>query len=146
MAHFDLDLLLTGKYHDWLVSGLRVSLQLAGSTLLLALPLAVLLALPLGTVLGLARVSPFRLLRWPVTVLVYGVRGLPLLMVIFWAHFFLPALTGQKTGQFSTMLTALVVFDAVYLAEIVRAGIQGIPKGQFESARSAWVTASRCGA
>ena len=83
MAHFDLDLLLTGKYHDWLVSGLRVSLQLAGSTLLLALPLAVLLALPLGTVLGLARVSPFRLLRWPVTVLVYGVRGLPLLMVIF---------------------------------------------------------------
>ncbi|MBP0532716.1 ABC transporter permease subunit, partial [Mycobacterium tuberculosis] len=38
--------------------------------------------------------------------------------------------------QFSTMLTALVIFDGAYLAEIVRAGIQGLPRGQMESARS----------
>ena len=63
-------------------------------------------------------------------------RGVPLLMVIFWAYFFLPSLTGHKTDQFSTMLMALVVFDSVYLAEIVRACILGIPKGQVESARS----------
>ncbi|MBD4501724.1 HD domain-containing protein, partial [Xanthomonas citri pv. citri] len=49
-------------------------------------------------------------------------------MVIFWAYFFLPTLTGQRTDQFTTMLLALVLFDAVYLAEIVRA---------FEVARAA---------
>lgn len=64
------------------------------------------------------------------------VRGVPLLMVIFWAYFFLPTLTGQRTDQFTTMLLALVLFDAVYLAEIVRAGIQGLDRGQFEAARS----------
>ena len=57
-------------------------------------------------------------------------------MVVFWAYFFLPSVTGVKTDQFSTMLMALIVFDGVYLAEIVRAGIQGIPRGQFDSARS----------
>jgi polar amino acid transport system permease protein len=57
-------------------------------------------------------------------------------MVVFWAYFFLPALTGQKTGQFATMLTALVIFNGAYLSEVVRAGIQGIPRGQTEAARS----------
>ena len=70
------------------------------------------------------------------TALVYVVRGVPLLMVIFWAYFFLPSVTGHKTDQFNTMLIALVAFDGVYLAEIVRAGIRGLPKGQFETARA----------
>ena len=92
---------------------------------------------PLGGLLfGLARVAPQRWLRWPVTALVYAVRGTPLLMVVFWAYFFLPSVTGHRTDQFSTMLAALVVFDGAYIAEIVRAGIQGIPKGQMECARS----------
>jgi polar amino acid transport system permease protein len=74
--------------------------------------------------------------RLPITALVYVVRATPLLMVVFWAYFFLPSVTGVKTDQFATMLIALVVFDAAYLAEIVRAGIQGLPKGQMEAARS----------
>jgi polar amino acid transport system permease protein len=64
------------------------------------------------------------------------VRGTPLLMVVFWAYFFLPSVTGVRTNQFSTMLIALVLFDGAYLAEIVRAGILGVPKGQAEAARS----------
>jgi polar amino acid transport system permease protein len=119
---------LIGQYPKGPLGGLALTLLLAA--------LALLLALPLGIALGLARVSPWRALRWPVTALVFTVRGIPLLMVIFWAYFSLPALTGHKTDQFSTMLIALVVFDSAYLAEIVRAGILGIAKGQFESARS----------
>jgi polar amino acid transport system permease protein len=119
---------LVGQYPNGPLGGLALTVSLAA--------LALLLALPVGMALGLARVSPYRALRWPVTALVFVVRGVPLLMVIFWAYFFLPSVTGHKTEQFSTMLIALVVFDGVYLAEIVRAGIQGIPKGQFESARS----------
>jgi polar amino acid transport system permease protein len=104
-------------------------------TVLLGLA-ALLLALPFGLLLALGRLSRLRLVRWPVTALVYTVRGTPLLMVVFWSYFFLPGLTGQKTGQFATMLAALSVFNGAYLAEVVRAGIQGIPRGQIEAARS----------
>ncbi|SDO17932.1 polar amino acid transport system permease protein [Rhodoferax sp. OV413] len=119
---------LVGQYPNGALGGLALTVLLAG--------LALVLALPLGLLLGLARVSPYRWVYWPATVFVFVLRGVPLLMVIFWAYFFLPSLTGHKTDQFSTMLMALVVFDSVYLAEIVRAGILGIPKGQVESARS----------
>ncbi|MEG2050570.1 MAG: amino acid ABC transporter permease, partial [Comamonas sp.] len=98
--------------------------------------MGLLLSLPLGLVFGLIRVSPHRWVRWPITALVYVVRGTPLLMVVFWAYFFLPTVTGVKTDQFWTMLIALVIFDAAYLAEIVRAGIQGLPTGQMECARA----------
>jgi polar amino acid transport system permease protein len=129
---------LVGQYPQGPLGGLALTILLAA--------LALLLSMPVGLVLGLARVSPYRIIRWPVTALVFVVRGTPLLMVVFWAYFFLPSVTGVKTDQFSTMLMALMVFDGVYLAEIVRAGIQGLPKGQFDSARSlgmSYLTAMR---
>jgi polar amino acid transport system permease protein len=119
---------LVGQYPNGPLGGLALTVLLAA--------LALLLSMPLGLVLGLARCSDARWLNWPVTAVVYVVRATPLLMVIFWVYFFLPAVTGHKSSQFSTMLAALVVFNAVYLAEIVRAGIQGLPRGQLESARS----------
>jgi len=119
---------LVGQYPNGPLGGLVLTVLLASCALVLALPL--------GIVFGLARLSPWRWLRWPVTGLVYVVRGVPLLMVVFWAYFFLPSVTGVKTDQFATMLIALVVFDAAYLAEIVRAGVQGLPRGQGEAARA----------
>lgn len=119
---------LVGQYPNGPLGGLALTLLLAS--------LGLVLAMPLGVLLGLARVSPWRWLRWPVTGLVFGVRGIPLLMVIFWAYFFLPSVTGHKTDQFTTMLMALVLFDAVYLAEIVRAGVLGVDRGQVEASRS----------
>jgi polar amino acid transport system permease protein len=119
---------LIGQYPNGPLGGLALTLVLAS--------LGLLLALPLGVLLGLARVSPLPWLRLPVTGLVFVVRGTPLLMVVFWAYFFLPSVTGLKTNQFATMLAALVLFDAAYLAEIVRAGLQALPKGQLQAARS----------
>lgn len=119
---------LIGQYPHGPLGGLAMTLLLAGSGLLLALPL--------GVVLGVARVSPRPRWRRPVTVLVHAVRGTPLLMVVFWAYFFLPVVTGHKTDQFSTMLAALVIFDAAYLAEIVRAGLQALPAGQWQAAEA----------
>ena len=97
---------------------------------------ALLLAMPLGLLLGVARVSGLRAVRWPVAALVQLVRAVPLLLVVFWVYFFLPAVTGVKTGQATTMLMVLVLFDGVYLAEIVASGMRALPKGQLESARS----------
>ena len=119
---------LIGQYPNGPLGGLALTLVLAA--------LGLVLAFPVGLALALARVSPWRALRWPAMALIYLVRGIPLLMVVFWAYFFLPSVTGVKTDQFWTMLIALVVFDAAYLAEIVRAGVQGLPKGQMECARS----------
>jgi len=119
---------LVGQYPKGALGGLALTLILA--------VMGLILSMPLGLAFGLMRVSPYRWLRLPVTAFVYVVRGMPLLMVVFWAYFFLPSVTGVKTDQFWTMLIALVVFDAAYLAEIVRAGINGLPRGQMECARS----------
>ncbi|MDB5792772.1 MAG: Amino acid transporter permease [Massilia sp.] len=119
---------LIGQYPNGPLGGLSLTVLLSGAALVLAMPL--------GLVLGVARVSPRRAVRWPVAVLVQLVRAVPLLLVVFWAYFFLPAVTGVKTGQATTMLMTLVLFDAVYLAEIVGAGIKSLPKGQLEGARS----------
>ncbi|MFC3457946.1 MULTISPECIES: amino acid ABC transporter permease [Massilia] len=119
---------LVGQYPNGPLGGLALTVLLSGAALLLAMPL--------GLLLGIARVSPWRALRWPTAVLVQVVRAVPLLLVVFWAYFFLPAVTGVKTGQATTMLMTLVLFDAVYLAEIVAAGLKALPKGQMESARS----------
>ena len=119
---------LIGQYPNGPLGGLALTILLGSCALVLALPLGILLAL--------ARISHWRVLRWPVAGAIYVVRGTPLLMVVFWAYFFLPAVTGKKTGQFTTMLIALAIFNGAYLAEVVRAGIQGIPRGQTEAARS----------
>lgn len=119
---------LVGQYPHGPLGGLSLTVLLAA--------LGLLLALPLGIALGVARLSRRRWLRAPVSALVLVVRGTPLLMVVFWAYFFLPTLTGHKTGQFSTMLAALVIFDAAYLAEIVRAGLQALPAGQTQAAQA----------
>jgi len=119
---------LIGQYPNGPLGGLALTILLGASALVLAMPVGILLAL--------ARISDWRVVRWPVTGMIYIVRGTPLLMVVFWAYFFLPAVTGKKTGQFTTMLIALAIFNGAYLAEVVRAGIQGIPRGQTEAARS----------
>jgi polar amino acid transport system permease protein len=119
---------LVGQYPDGPLGGLVLTILLSGAALVLAMPL--------GLLLGIARVSRRRAISLPVGAFVQLVRAVPLLLVLFWVYFFLPAVTGVKTSQAATMLIVLVVFDSVYLAEIVAAGIRALPKGQLESARS----------
>ncbi|KDP83201.1 amino acid ABC transporter permease [Cupriavidus sp. SK-3] len=121
-------LLLVGQYPNGPLGGLAV-------TLLLSL-LGLTLAFPIGVVIALARLSPFRWLRWPAIALVYVARGVPLLMFIFWVYFFVPLLIGRTVTGFTTMVVTLVIYQAAYLSEIVRSGIEGMPKGQAEAARA----------
>jgi His/Glu/Gln/Arg/opine family amino acid ABC transporter permease subunit len=105
----------------------------AGGTLRLALP-AIVLGFILGTLIGLARLSRARWLSLPATIYVEFFRGVPLVMVIFWFWFIIPTLLGRSLPEYSVALTAFVIFEAAYLAEIVRAGIQSVPRGQVEAA------------
>lgn len=104
-----------------------------GGTLRLAIP-AMILGFVLGILIGLARLSRFRWLRWSATAYVEFFRGVPLVMVIFWFWFIIPNLLGKSLPEYSVALTAFVIFEAAYLGEIVRAGIQSVAKGQVEAA------------
>src|SRR6478736_5036860 len=121
-------LLLIGQYPYGPLGGITATLILSIFGILLAFPISVLLAL--------ARLSPFRVLRWPVTALVYTTRGVPLLMIILWTYFLLPVLIGRTVSGFTTMLCTLVLYQGCYLSEVVRAGIEALPKGQTEAARA----------
>ncbi|CAB3638385.1 putative glutamine ABC transporter permease protein GlnP [Paraburkholderia phenoliruptrix] len=121
-------LLLIGQYPHGPLGGIVLTILLSLSALILAFPLGILVAL--------ARISPLRVLHAPATALVYMVRGIPLLMVIFWVYFLVPVLTGYPVTGFVTMLCALVIYDSAYLGEIIRAGIEGLPKGQTEASRA----------
>src|SRR5512138_841250 len=89
-----------------------------------------------GLLLGLLSVSRRRWVSWPVMVLINTVRGMPLLMVIFWMYFLLPALFGKGFPETRTVIMGLTFFTSAYMSQIVRAGIEGIPKGQMEAAIS----------
>jgi len=121
-------LLLIGQYPHGPIGGIVLTILLSLSALVIAFPLGILVAL--------ARISPFAFLRAPATGLVYMVRGIPLLMVIFWVYFLVPVLTGYPVTGFVTMLCALVIYDSAYLGEIIRSGIEALPKGQAEASRA----------
>ena len=118
-----------------LLQGLFGFGNFVGGTLRLALP-AMLLGFVLGIFIGLARMARSRWLRVPATVYVEFFRGVPLVMVIFWFWFILPVVLGIRLPEYGIALTAFVVFEAAYLAEIVRAGIQSVARGQIEAAAS----------
>jgi L-glutamate ABC transporter membrane protein/L-aspartate ABC transporter membrane protein len=99
--------------------------------------LGVLGGVVLGTILALMRLSSSKLLSNIAGFYVNYFRSIPLLLVITWFYFAVPFIlrwiTGQDTpvGAFTSCLVAFMMFEAAYYCEIVRAGIQAIPKGQI---------------
>lgn len=119
-------LLLVGSYPNGPLGGVAATLLLSVIGIGCAFPLSVLLAL--------AQLSPIAAVRYPAIGIRYLVRSVPLVMLIFGAYFMIPALIGRSVTGFTTMAVTLVVFQAVYLAEIVRAGIESVPHGQTQAA------------
>lgn len=106
-----------------------------GGTLALAVP-TIVLATIVGIFVALARLSPLAVFRVPASAYVQLIRGVPLVMVVFWFWIFIPIATGVTIPTFSVALVAFVIFEAAYIGEIVRAGIQSVPRGQIEAARA----------
>lgn len=91
----------------------------------------------LGLFLGMGKLSKKKLIYYPSKYYVDFFRGTPLLVQILLIHFaVIPTIFGHSLGYFVTGITALILNSAAYNAEIIRAGIQSIEKGQMEAARS----------
>jgi len=114
----------------------------AGGTLRLAIP-AIVLGFILGIFIGLGRLARSPWIRVPATGYVEFFRGVPLVMVIFWFWFIIPILLQVPLPEYGVALTAFVIFEAAYLGEIVRAGIQSVPRGQVEAATATGLTAAQ---
>lgn len=123
-----------GDEHEilWGLGGLSFSLLMA--------VIAISVSFVIGLVIGLARMAENRVLRIPATAYIEIIRGNPLIIVIFWVYFFVPVLLDAFLNVFWSATIALTLFTAAYIAEIVRGGIQNIPRGQFEAAYSTGLT------
>jgi His/Glu/Gln/Arg/opine family amino acid ABC transporter permease subunit len=126
---------LTANFKFLIVQGLLGLGGFTGGTLRLAVP-AIVLGFALGIVIGLARLSASPWIRLPATAYVEFFRGVPLVMVIFWIWFVIPQVLRLPVPEYGVALTAFVIFEAAYFGEIVRAGVQSVPRGQVEAAHS----------
>jgi len=89
-----------------------------------------------GLILGLMSISHNRIIKYCSMALLNIIRGMPLLMVIFWMYFLLPAFMGRTVSESWTVIMALTLFTSAYMSQIVKAGVEGIPKGQTEAGLS----------
>ena len=104
-----------------------------GGTLRLAIP-AILLGFCVGVILGLARLAQRPWIHYSAAIYIEFIRGIPLVMVIFWFWFLVPVFLGRPVPEYWVALTAFVIFEGAYIGEIVRAGIQSVPRGQDDAA------------
>ncbi len=83
-----------------------------------------------GTLLALMRLSGRKWLDTPAALYVNGMRSIPLVMVILWFFLLVPFIIGRPIGAESSAFVTFIAFEAAYFSEIMRAGIQSIPRGQ----------------
>jgi glutamate/aspartate transport system permease protein len=94
----------------------------------------------LGTVLALMRLSGKKWLDLPATIYVNGMRSIPLVMVILWFFLLVPLIIGRPIGAEVSAIITFVAFEAAYFSEIMRAGIQSIPRGQVFAGQAMGMT------
>ena len=111
---------------SFILKGLLFSVQL---TLI-----AMVGGIALGTVLALMRLSGQKWLVLPASAYVTVLRSVPLVMVILWFFLLIPLLIGRPMGAELSAIITFTVFEAAYYSEIMRAGIQSVPRGQVHAA------------
>ena len=123
-----LDFHVLVEYWQPLARGAAMTLGITAGSLAVGLSvgvvIAILLQLPIGP------------LRWLIVAYVELWRNTPLIVQLFWVHFGLPVITGISTTALQSGFLALTLQSSAYLADIARAGIQAVPRGQWQAARA----------
>jgi len=122
---FDFSFFTSQMLQDYRLRGLLFSLQLT--------VIATLGGIVLGTLLALMRLSGNRLLSLPAAMYVNVMRSVPLVMVLLWFFLLVPFFLGRSTGAELSAVVTFIAFEAAFFCEIMRSGIQGIPKAQMQA-------------
>ena len=106
---------------------------------------AIILAFPVGLLLALARRSSLPVLRYVATVYIELIRGVPLISLLLMGQFFIGFFVNSDTplSNVTRATTAITMFSAAYIAEIVRGGLQAVDKGQTEAGQALGLTAAK---
>lgn len=128
LATLDFSFLDWGLVQSFIAKGLLFSLQLT----LIAMAGGVLI----GTVLALMRLSGRSWLAVPAAAYVNTMRSIPLVMVILWFFLLVPLVVGRPIGAEQSAIITFTLFEAAYYSEIMRAGIQSVPRGQVHAGQA----------
>ncbi|MBK6366561.1 MAG: amino acid ABC transporter permease [Polaromonas sp.] len=135
MGGLDLSFVSWDIISKFVVNGFWFSVQLT--------IVATLGGIAFGTVLALMRLSGKKLLMVPATIYVNGMRSIPLVMVILGFFLLVPFMIGRPIGAELSAIITFVAFEAAYFSEIMRAGIQSIPRGQVHAGQAVGMTYSQ---
>lgn len=135
--HFDWAVVTSGQYAQWLLSGIRVTIELSVA--------AIILSFILGLIIAVMRMSSFKPVLWFSHAYLEFFRNTPLLVQIFFWYFgsykILPKVVNDWLNttnfEFSAAVIALTIYTSAFIAEDIRSGVLSIPKEQMEAARSA---------
>lgn len=120
----------------WVMSPVRLD-QIGGLYLTMLLGVvAISASFPIGVMVGMGRVSRLPMVRWFATLYIEFIRGIPLIAVLLWFFIFVTLISGDAVTRVARAMIALTIFTSAYVGEIVRAGIQSVPRGQTEAARA----------
>ena len=122
MLNLDFAFLTPAVVSGYVLKGFVFSLQLTA--------IAMIGGILLGTLLALMRLSSKPWLVMPAAAYVNTMRSIPLVMVILWFFLLIPLLIGRPLGAEMSAIITFTLFEAAYYSEIMRAGIQSIPRGQ----------------
>lgn len=122
-----LDFSLVQQYIPFLLEASVLTLEIS--------ILSIVVGLVLGLIIVLMKISKFKPIVWFADFYIWSIRGTPLLVQLFLVYFGLPQI-GIEMTPFVASVTALGINAGAYIAEILRGGIQSIPKGQVEAAQS----------
>ncbi len=125
-----------GYVSSFIVKGLIFSVEL---TLI-----AMIGGIIIGTLLALMRLSGRKWFVIPATAYVNLLRSIPLAMVILWFFLIIPLLIGKSLGAELSAIITFTVFEAAYYSEVMRAGIQSVPKGQVHAGYAVGMTYKQC--
>jgi polar amino acid transport system permease protein len=133
---FDWNLVLSGQYGQWIIDGVKITLQLSA--------ISIVFTLLLGTIIAVMRMSKFKPFEWFSFAFVEFFRNTPLLIQIFFWYFgsysILPDGVNEwlydHDFEFAAGVISLTVYTAAFVAEEIRAGINSIPKNQLEASRA----------
>ncbi|QDQ87455.1 amino acid ABC transporter permease [Alcaligenaceae bacterium SJ-26] len=132
MPEYQWDFATILQYRELLIAGALTTLRI--------LVFSVSLGIGVGLLLAPLRTARPRWLRWPAQAFIEVIRAVPPLVLVVWAYYCLPILTGMKLSAYWTCVIALGLYGSVFFAEIFRSGLQSVDHGLVEAALSVGMT------